>query len=390
MSTASTRITIDDVVARAVRRAGLDDFGPPTWREGLEVLLGELNGDDRVSDPGYEAVIGRFVDALWNRLRVIDYARRHPEVRSGEIREPLVILGMPRTGTTVASYLLDQDPAHRSLLNWEAPDSIPPPTAATLRSDPRCLAKMELNQKMVEGMRAAGIAPPHWEDADGPTECIFVQDQEFKALCWDAWQPNDVYSDWLMQCDMTSAYEYEQLVLQILQSQAPGRWSLKMPSHAMHIETLVATFPDVKMIWAHRDPYKATGSLCSTVQMGHGMLGFVDHEAIGRTSLKQMRAHVERPLRLRERIGDAQFYDLHYANLMRDPIGEMRAIYAWAGEELAPEVEMRMKEWLTARPQDRFGPRPYSLEQYGLTKKQLEPVFAEYLARFEIELEGGE
>ena len=146
----------------------------------------------------------------------------------------------------------------------------------------------------------------------------------------------------------------------------------------------------LKMIWAHRDPYKATGSLCSTVQMGHGMLGFVDHEAIGRTSLTQMRAHVERPLRLRERIGDAQFYDLHYANLMRDPIGEMRAIYAWAGEELAPEVEMRMKEWLTARPQDRFGPRPYSLEQYGLTKKQLEPVFAEYLARFEIELEGGE
>jgi hypothetical protein len=199
-----------------------------------------------------------------------------------------------------------------------------------------------------------------------------------------------VYSDWLMQCDMTSAYQYERLVLQILQSQAPGRWSLKMPSHAMHIETLVKTFPDVKMIWAHRDPYKATGSLCSTVEMGHGRLGFVDREAIGRTSVKQMREHVERPLRLRERIGDAQFYDLHYANLMRDPIGEMSAIYAWAGEELTPDVEMRMKEWLTARPQDRFGPRPYSLEQYGLTKRELEPVFAEYLGRFDIELEGVE
>jgi len=390
VSTASTRITIADVVARAVERAGLDDFGPPTWREGLETLLGELNGDDRVSDQGYEALIRRFVDALWNRLRVIDYAKQHPEVRSGEIRAPLVILGMPRTGTTVASYLLDQDPAHRSLLNWEAPDSIPPPTTETLRTDPRCLAKLELQRKMVEGMRAAGIIPPHWEDADGPTECIFVQDQDFKALCWDSWQPNDVYSDWLMQCDMTSAYEYERLVLQILQSQAPGRWSLKMPSHAVHIETLVATFPDVKMIWAHRDPYKATGSLCSTVEMGHRMLGFVDREAIGRTSVKQMREHVERPLRLRERIGDANFFDLHYANLMRDPIGEMRALYAWAGEELTPEVEMRMKEWLTTSPQDRFGPRPYSLEQYGLTKRELEPVFAEYLGRLEIELEGAE
>ena len=390
VSTASTRLTIDEVVARAVERAGLDDFGPPTWREGLEILLGELNGDDRVSDQGYEAVIRRFVDALWNRLRVFDYAKQHPEVRSGEIRAPLVILGMPRTATTVASYLLDQDPAHRSLLNWEAPDSIPPPTTETLRTDPRCLAKLELQRKMVEGMRAAGIIPPHWEDADGPTECIFVQDQDFKALCWDSWQPNDVYSDWLMQCDMTSAYQYERLVLQILQSQAPGRWSLKMPSHAVHIETLVATFPDVKMIWAHRDPYKATGSLCSTVEMGHRMLGFVDREAIGRTSVKQMREHVERPLRLRERIGDANFFDLHYANLMRDPIGEMRALYAWAGEELTPEVEMRMKEWLTTSPQDRFGPRRYSLEQYGLTKRELEPVFAEYLGRLEIELEGVE
>jgi len=388
VSTASRRITIDDVVERAALRAGLDDFGPPTWREGLEVLLGELNGDDRVTDQGYETMIGMMIDALWNRLRVFDYAVQHPEVRSGEIRAPLVVLGMPRTGTTVASYLLDQDPAHRSLLNWEAPDSIPPPTTKTLRSDPRCLAKMEENRKMVAGMLAAGISPPHWEDADGPTECIFVQNQDFKALCWDAFQPNDVYWEWLSRCDMTSAYEYERLVLQILQSQAPGRWSLKMPSHAVHIETLVKTFPDVKMIWAHRDPYKATGSLCSTVEMGHGRLGFVDREAIGRTSVNQMREHVDRPLRLRERIGDAQFYDLHYANLMRDPIGEMRAIYAWAGEELLPAVEARMKEWLKARPQDRFGPRPYSLEQYGLTKQELVPVFVEYLDRIDIELEG--
>jgi hypothetical protein len=103
-----------------------------------------------------------------------------------------------------------------------------------------------------------------------------------------------------------------------------------------------------------------------------------------------MREHVGRPMRLRERIGDAQFYDLHYANLMRDPIGEMRAIYAWAGEDLTPGVEVRMKEWLSARPQDRFGPRPYALEQYGLTKRELEPVFAEYIGRCDIELEGVE
>ncbi len=381
-------MTVGDVAEEAIVRAGLSDFGPDDWRDGLGVLLGELNRSAAVTERGYLAVTARYVDALWNRLRVIDYAKQHPEVRTGETRRPLVILGMPRTGTTVASHLLDQDPAHRSLLNWEAGDSVPPATTATLRTDSRCVAKREQQRQALEAIIAAGRGVPHWEWADEPTECMFVQNQDFKALMWDAMQPSDVYSDWLMQCDMLSAYEYERLVLQILQSHAPGTWSLKMPSHAVHIETLLATFPDVRIIWAHRDPYKATASNCNTVEFGHSSLGVVDREAIGRTTVKQMREHVERPMCTRARIGDAQFFDLHYAELLRDPIGQMRELYAWAGEELTPDLETRMREWLAHHPQDRFGPRPYSLDEYGLRQEELVPVFAEYLEAFDIELEG--
>jgi len=188
---------------------------------------------------------------------------------------------------------------------------------------------------------------------------------------------------------MTSAYAYEKRMLQILQSRAPGTWSLKMPSHAVHIDTLLVTFPDVRIIWAHRDPYKATASLCNMGMPSklkvHG--GNVDRIYVGRNSVTQMRAHVDRALRARKRIGDHRFYDLHYASLMRDPIGQMRNIYAWAGEELAADVEDRMQQWLTANLQDRFGRRPYALADYGLSKGQLEPVFAEYLAAFDVELE---
>jgi Sulfotransferase family len=381
-------MTVDDVAEEAIARAGLSDFGPDDWREGLGVLLGELDRSAAVTDSGYLAVTARYVDALWNRLRVVDYAKQHPELRSGETRRPLVILGMPRTGTTVASHLLDQDPAHRSLLNWEAGDCVPPATTATLRTDPRCVAKRDQQRQFLEAMTAAGRSVPHWEWADEPTECLFVHNQDFKALMWDAMQPSDVYSDWLMQCDMTSAYEYERLVLQILQSHAPGTWSLKMPSHAVHIETLLATFPDVRIIWAHRDPYKVTASNCNTVETGHSILGVVDREAIGRTTVKQLREHVERSMRARARIGDAQFFDLHYADLMRDPIGQMRELYAWAGEELTPDLETRMRAWLANNRQDRFGPRPYSLGEYGLTQEELVPVFAEYLKAFDIQLEG--
>jgi Sulfotransferase family len=386
--TISRTLTVDDVAERAMARAGLSDFGPGEWREGLDILLGELNRSPAVSDRGYESVTTRYVDALWNRLRVFDYAKQHPEVRDGEIRRPLVTLGLPRTGTTVASYLLDLDPAHRSLLNWEAGDSIPPPTTETLRTDPRCVAKREELRQLEQALKAAKFPIPHWEEADGPTECMFVHNQDFKALMWDAMQPTDVYSDWLLQCHMTSAYEYERLVLQILQSRAPRTWSLKMPSHAVHIATLLATFPDVRIIWAHRDPYKATASNCNTVEAGHRLVGPVDREMIGRTQKKLMRQHVERPMRARDRIGDEQFFDLHYAKLMRDPMGQMRSLYEWAGEEFTPELETRTKEWLENNPQNRFGPRPYALDEYGLTKDELVPLFAEYIKRFGIELEG--
>jgi len=382
--------TVDGLVDRATSRAQLTDLGGDSWREGLDLLVRELDASSVVTPAGRAFIESQYVDALWNRLRVIDYAKQHPEVREERIARPLVILGMPRTGTTVASYLLDQDPHRRSLLHWEAPDSVPPPTTVTLRTDPRCLAKLEAQRQLLEAVLASGQGYSHWEDADGPTECMFVQNQEFKALVWDTFQPTSVYSDWLMSCDMTSVYEYQKLVLQILQSQAPGTWSLKMPSHAVYIETLLSVFPDARIVWAHRDPYKATASLCD---LQHGpkkmILGdAVDPLEIGRNSTRQMREHVTRPLRTRARVGDDQFFDLYYHEMIRDPIGQMRRLYEWAGDELDRETEARMQQWLRENPQDRFGPRPYSLDEYGLTVETLTPVFAEYLSTFDIEMEG--
>jgi hypothetical protein len=389
MTYAGLKKSADEIADLARERAGLTEFASDSWREGLEILLGEIDRSPTIVDAGRKFLYRQYADALWNRLRVDDYVRRHPEVLDEQVERPLVILGMPRTGTTVASCLLDQDPRRRSLLNWEAVDSVPPPTTATLCTDPRCVAKLAQQRDLAAALVAAGQGFPHWEDADGPTECIFVQAQDFKAFVWDAWMTTSVYSDWLLDCDMTSAYAYEKRVLQILQSQAPGTWSLKMPSHAVHIDTLLATFPDVRMIWAHRDPYKATASLCSIGLPSKLKVtgGNVDRAWIGRNSVTQMQAHVDRAMRARARVGDDRFYDLYYANMMRDPVGEMHKIYEWAGDELTPDVEIRMRQWLTVNPQDRFGSRPYSLDEYGLTREQLEPVFADYLAAFDVELE---
>jgi len=382
-------MTTERLVTRACERASLDDFGGDSWREGLTVLVQTVESAPGVSDGGRDYVYGQFVDALWNRLRVVDYLKHHPEVAAERIERPLVVLGLPRTGTSLASYLLDQDPNRRSLLTWEAENSVPPASPETLRTDPRCLKKKAELDALAEGLRAANIPMVHWDEADGPTECMFVQNQDFKAYLWEAFMPTSAYADWLLDADMTSTYGYERSVLQMLQSRAPGVWSLKMPSHAVHIETLLSTFPDVRIVWAHRDPFKATASFLRLNYLSRAVLGAqIDVTDVVSNVLRQLQAHVARPLRARQRIGDDRFFDLHYADLMRDPIGVMRSLYEWAGDELTPSTEDAMLTWLQRNPQDRFGVQPYSLDGSGVTITDLEPLFDQYISTFDIELEG--
>ena len=384
--------TPDDVLKVVAQRTGLSDIDSDSWRPGLAIVLDEANNSPAFTPHGREQIIGDCVDALGRRVQIHDYIQSHPEVLDAPVERPLVVLGMPRTGTTVISYLLDQDPLRRSLLHWECLQPVPPASSEMLRTDPRCLAMLEYRQRLLEMIQDGRVAIPHWEDADGPTEDMFIQNQDFKGLSWDAFLPTSRYAEWLInEADMTSAYEYQKRYLQVLQSKAPGTWNLKMPSHSVHIETLLKVFPDARLIWAHRDPYKATGSLCNLFKMPKSLVHHpeaVDLEAMGRNAMTQMKSHVERPLRTRDRIGDDRFFHMYYHEMMNEPMDVMRRIYEWAGDELTDETAARMQTWLTEHPQDRFAPNTYSLDQYGLSVEKLKPTFAEYLSTFDIELEG--
>jgi len=383
--------TPDDVLKLAAQRTGLTDTGSDSWRDGLAVILDEVNTSPAFTPSGRERIIDDATNALGRRLQIHDYIQTHPEVLDAPVERPLIVLGMPRTGTTVISYMLDQDPGRRSLIHWQCVHPVPPATTDMLRTDPRCLALLEEQQKILTFIKQANMALPHWEDADGPTEDMFIHNQDFKGLSWDSFLATSRYAEWLFhEADMTSTYEYQKRYLQVLQSTAPGTWSLKMPSHSVHIEALLEVFPDARLIWAHRDPYKATGSLANLWKLPKGMVMHpdgIDLEAMGRNAMAQMTDHVERPLRARDRIGDDRFFHMYYSEMMRDPMAVMRRIYDWAGDPLTPDVEARMQMWLTAHPQDRFAPNAYTLDQYGLTVEMLEPIFAEYLATFDIELE---
>ena len=390
---ASSHVTgvIDRLAAQAADWAGSDDFGPGSWREGLEILVRTAEEHPEVAQERREPVYREYVDALWNRLRVIDYAKRHPEVRDTPVERPLVVIGLPRTGTTVATSLLSVDQARRPLIKWEAVDSVPPPTTATLRTDPRCLALKDRLEEHAALRASQGIKIPHWEDADGATECAFVHGQDFRTFLWESAMPTPEYSQWFLAADITCTYEYERLLLQVLQSQAPGTWSLKLPSHSVHIEDLLKVFPDARVVWAHRDPYRAAASYLNMDALGRSRLTGPDARPWLSPPwvLEHLRASVDRPRRAIERLGDAQFFHLHYADLMRDPLGQIRELYQWAGDDLTPETEQAMRDWLRDNPQHRFGARPYSLAEACVTRADLEPVFADYLAAYDVELENG-
>jgi len=370
--------SVEAITAAAAARAQLDlatQPEHPSWEPGLQLVSRALMGD-QVSDFGRAILTKEAVNYLANRLRVDEWHRTHPYLAATSVNQPLVILGLPRTGTTLLSYLLDVDPQWRSLLNWEAIESVPPPTTQTLRSDPRGQAKLAFQESVFP---IIDPPPPHWEWAFGPTECTFLLAGDFKSAMWDSRLADPAYRDFISSCDMSSAYAYHRRALQALQSQAPGQWVLKMPAHSWFIDALLGTYPDARIIWTHRDPLTSVASFLDLMGFSHGI-------SFGQVHKEWIRSVY--PPRLAEYIGRAEaalagrdVHHVHYADLMADPLGEMRRLYAWAGAHLTPAVAAAMSNWTTADPIRRPRKRAYSLADWDLTPQDLDPEFAAYAQR---------
>ncbi len=378
-----TKFNADDLVDKACKKSGLGPYENASYREGLDVLIREINACEATTDTTFEKLEPLIIETLVNRFRVEDYVEKHPEVLEKPIEKPIFLFGIPRTGTTISNHLLGTDKTRRSLLNWEVLDSVPPPTTETLYSDPRCVSK----RKQQEAMLAANpdVVIPHWEYADDPTECTFILAQDFKSMSWEARLPMPGYSKWLLECDMTSAYEYHKKLLQVLQSKAPGIWNLKMPSHSVWVTTLLKVYPDARLIWTHRDPYKTFASSCSLNKFSQNATGAIpDPIYIGQNATHRLAAHLYGAMAAKDALGDDVIYDLRYADMMKQPIEEMRNLYGWLGEEFTSEIETGMQKWLDDHPKGKHGAHTYSLEEYGLSVEALKPAFGEYVERFKL------
>ncbi|HEX7132157.1 MAG TPA: sulfotransferase [Iamia sp.] len=377
----------DDLIAKAVDAAGCDDLGPDGYREGLDAYVAALQDEARLSDLGDVAVESAVVSALANRLRVVAHARAHPEVVDEVVEAPLVVIGMFRAGTTFLSNLLDQDPANRALLRWETADSAPPPTPADHREGPRVDAA-RVGVEMLEALNPA-VRAIHHEDADGPTECVAVMGQDFKSLSWEAITNVPSYGAWLRAADCTSAYEYHRLVLQILQSGGVrGRWTLKSPHHCLALEALTAVHPGARLVLLHRDPVVLSASVCSLISTLSGTFTDADHGAyIAEHWTSMLEESITRVDAFRAAHPEHPIVDVHYADLVGDPVGTVGALSDAVGTPLSTQAEAAMTAYVAAHPKGAFGRHGYDLATYGLDAHALRERFAGYVDRYGVAVE---
>ncbi len=380
-------LELDALVEAAQKRTGLTRFDAETFREALTIFLTDFNKLP-LPEHGVEGTREVIIAALANRLKVTAYLEARPELLERPITRPVFVFGIPRTGTTLLNNLLAADPHRRSPLSWEIDNPVPPTTSATLYNDPRALAQLAAEKTLLT--ERPDVGKYYRFSAIYPNECLFFMGQDFKNVNWESRGKLPNYRDYLFgEVDMAPAYAYHKRYLQLLQSEAPGVWNLKMPSHSLYLDTLLKVYPDARLIWSHRDPLTATGSFCSLIDNGGQMsIGWSDPAWIGENMPWQAVQHVERIMDFRDRHGEDRVIDSHYADVIRDPIGSMRQLYAALGDEYTPEAEAGMRAWLADNPQGKFGRHTYKLDAYGLTPEGLRPRFERYLSRYDVEPEG--
>jgi len=378
----ATYPTAEELLAAAVEDTGLSDFGPGDFREGLQRQLDSLATDGDLSQAGAQVATDAYHRRLVNRLRLEEWYAANPGIDDLEVRGPVDINGLPRTGTTALANMLSLDPQFRNLRQWEQLQPLPPPTVETEHDDPRRAAHL----KWISG-HSDELNAMHIWDSDSTSEDTEVLGMAFHGQ--QAILPIPGYQAWWRQCDMVPTFEYHRRVIKLLQSQRPpNQWLFKAPHHNFHLEAIVAAYPEARFVMTHRDPVKAVPSwvsLCAALLPEAE--GERDVHKLGRDLGEHLRVGVEQAMDARTRLGDDRFLDIHHRQMIKDPIGTVRSIYEFLDLELTGDVEASIREWSEANRSGAHGVHRYTSEQFGLSDAQLRSDFKPYTDHFDVELD---
>jgi hypothetical protein len=370
------------LIAAAVHRTGLEDFGDPSFSEGLDLLTTELQARGQLSQVGRMAAYFNLVENLCVRLQLIDYRARHPDVAGQQIQKPLVITGLPRTGTTILFELIAQDPTMRSPASWEVAKPVPPARPESYQDDRRIKSVdrfMGFAEKLSPGFRTI-----HAIGAQLPQECVYLFASQFISEQFGYMFHIPDYRDWALQQDMTATYRWHADFLQHMQSEFQNeRWVLKTPSHLAYLDYLLAQYPDAAIVWTHRQPLDAMASFSSLACRLHGAFSdCVDRQAVAAHEFAHSARILETGMEQRHKRDQVQFFDIGFDAICTDPIGVIVKLYEHFGFAFSQEAETRMREYLERHPRNLYGEHRYSAAEFGLDEAREEELFSEYLSQF--------
>jgi hypothetical protein len=366
----------------AAEATGLDDFGDPGYLSGFRILLRAFDDDPKLTETGRQFARALFIGTLVARLHTQRGWAEHPSALRQRIERPLVIMGIPRTGSTALHKLLSRDPQFQALERWltETPMMRPPRERwDKLPAYRACVAGLEAFFSTMPDMRKA-----HDMVADEPDECLEVLRQSFVSnrLASSAYVPS--YDQWFQQQSERESYTRYVGVLRLIGANEPEkRWLLKNPGHLAQIDALLEVMPDACVVQTHRDPAKAIPSLCSTLYMSHRMFegDATRADVIGpRECAYWVRALAQTETARRKHA--SQFFDVDHRDFVADPMRVVNSIYAHFDLQMSETAKQRMLRWIEAPTTSKFGEHTYGLQGFGLTEAVLKEQFFHYRDRY--------
>ena len=364
------------LIDKAKRRCRLDEFDGGEFFEPLSRLLESCDREARLNVIGKMALRSDVVRILCNRLLLARDRQLYPGIAQQEIREPLFIVGLPRSGTTLLHILLAADPAHRVPLTWEVMSPSPPSS----KDRPERIRQATQDLAMLRWL-APTFESVHVTGADLPQECVSLMSPTFLSDQFDTMYNVPSYRAWFFSQDLRPAYEFHRRSLQQLQfRKAAERWVLKAPAHMFAAPALLSIYPDARFVQIHRDPMEAVVSVSSLVTILRRVFSdSVDPVQIGRDALTYWSQALKTFMRARDQLATSRVCDLRYDAVRRDPIAAARRIYEHFGWTFTREIEGRMRTVLARQASQTNGVHRYDAAHFKLNEVN---GFAEYCDRF--------
>ena len=377
------------LMAEAEARTGLRDYGGREFLEPLGVLCGSLDKEAPLSEVGRAQHRERLIGFLVNRLTLFEWIRRHPEIREEDIGAPVVIVGLPRTGTTMLYRMLAAAEGLTAPLFYEAHRIAPD---FDWDFDPAHDSRIPEGDAAVAAMMQAmpELASIYPFETMAPEESIFLYRGAFLSTGEQSQALIPAYNDWFRTADKTPAYAYLKLAGQFLQWQrkrsgrhvAGSRWLFKTPDHIHGLEELIKVFPGVHIIQTHRDPITTIPSICSFIHVLHApSVARDDAKDIGDAWSAMFAGSMTRALAIRAR-HPGRFLDIWYKDTVANPRKVAEDVFGFIGQPLTEAGWSEMQKWRDANQREARPSHAYTLEEFGLSEARIRAEFRDYRAKF--------